>query len=164
MSGTSFNLATATSRVGLGPLTTTFTPPSSCANIYLQTDPGSPNAYSQAVSCISDYATTDMSCWPPAPSPAWSSVYEYDIGFLYSPGLICPRGYSFACSATGASSGKSSPVTKSSGFGFQEPPVPGETAAGCCPRYFMLYTIFICIGYIIISLVSLVVLTVFRML
>ncbi|GAB7348899.1 hypothetical protein MBLNU459_g7591t1 [Dothideomycetes sp. NU459] len=74
----------------------------------------------------------DSACWPPfnglpptAPYAGW--------GF-YSPGLICPTGYTTAC--TGALLGDGSPSVLTSGgtsYDFQFSLTAGETAVGCCP-------------------------------
>ena len=118
----------------LGPLTTTFTPPTACSTPVFRFPPGvlqaSFQSASQAQTCSSSPgfqllidATT---CWPNHVSLPQSSISLHGAGY-YSPGLICPVGYSTACTATG---------TGGSNFEYQFPlSVGDETAVGCCPRY-----------------------------
>jgi hypothetical protein len=120
------------SRTILGPLTTTFTPAPSCS-IGARACPTCNYAW-EAQSCystISDnnvvYGISDATqCWPPTsaglPSP---TPPLWGWGF-YSPGIICPTGYTSACSATAGNAMTWTPEWSLAA---------GETAVGCCPRY-----------------------------
>lgn len=69
------------------------------------------------------------SCWPPTSSGAPSKTGALNGWGYYSPGVHCPVGYATACRATGGSGGGSEwPVQ----FRLRA----GETAVGCCPRYY----------------------------
>ena len=139
----------------LGPLTTTFSRPSSCTTLFgwnHGADLGmlvAGTSASQAQSCVSSIATTavpivlgdDVACWPPAtvappaPTGTGSSVMYRSLngwGF-YSPGLVCPIGYTTACTQILFNDGSESTFTQGVGFAFQFTPLIGETAVGCCP-------------------------------
>ncbi|KAF2650022.1 hypothetical protein K491DRAFT_609654, partial [Lophiostoma macrostomum CBS 122681] len=124
------------SRSNLGPLTTTFIPPSQCSRVFLAC-PTCDSAW-QGLSCDSQGAPQDdTACWPTATSyPVQSQAALSGFGF-YSPGLICPTGYSSACSAVSTRPNEPAPtaiVTSAPMNGsFQFPMVEGETAVGCCP-------------------------------
>lgn len=133
----------------IGPLTTTFTRPSSCSSLFsgFSTLTGSFEAY-QAQSCIDpvsieygyeEYTNIgaapygiDAHCWPSGPG-------NTPGGGPYSPGLFCPDGYTTACSAALSEGGSQPSFAEGSSFPFQFSLLPGETAAGCCPRYTFLY-------------------------
>lgn len=70
-----------------------------------------------------------ITCWPPtskgAPTPIVSPGGWEGYGF-YSPGLVCPAGYTSACTATEGGH---------SDWDVQFSMTQGETAVGCCPRY-----------------------------
>ena len=128
-------MATTTSaRTVIGPLTTVFTPPSSCFSL-VDAPPGpwgSEVAF-QALTCppASHGWLDDAACWPLLGKSTTPSNM-LGLGF-YSPGLICPSGYTTACSKTMLSN-ISTPI-QSQYFEFQYPLNLGETAVGCCPRY-----------------------------
>lgn len=109
-------------RTYLGPLTTTFTAPSTCTEVMLVTQV--PTAGWMAQSCLSGAINDNVSCWPPATSGVTSPVPIWGFG-VYSPGLICPASHTTACSSTSGGAGD---------FDFQFPLDSAETAAGCCPR------------------------------
>ena len=123
----------------LGPLTTTFTPPSSCSDLYRALYGRSALASLntnfiafQAVTCIGITAgdpygsmVDDWPCWPTVTSMP-SSGHNDDGWGLYSPGLICPAGYTTACSSL---------ATTTEAFQFQFSLLANESAVGCCPRY-----------------------------
>ncbi|KAH8678453.1 hypothetical protein BX600DRAFT_507398 [Xylariales sp. PMI_506] len=119
------------SRTLLGPLTTTFTPPASCTIAWFGgVTSGTAQAWvAQDCHPVTDYVNEDdLACWPTPTSGAYTPstsprVWANGWGF-YSPGLICPSGYSSACSATAAGT---------SDFSMQFPLTAGETAIGCCP-------------------------------
>ncbi|KAI0104260.1 hypothetical protein GGR51DRAFT_229316 [Nemania sp. FL0031] len=110
-----------TTRTNLGPLTTdtwTYT----CTEVIQQCS-NCRNGWA-AQTCISGTVTDNQDCWPPRTTgvPATSgAVFGWGV---YSPGIVCPGGYT---SAVGATYGGSSD------FNFQYPLTAGETAIGCCP-------------------------------
>ncbi|KAK4134635.1 hypothetical protein BT67DRAFT_434085 [Trichocladium antarcticum] len=116
---------TGLDRTILGPLTTTFTPPAPCSVAigWCRTC----NVAWRGQTCAPDTVQDDTACWPAttegAPEP---SQMFFGRGF-YSPGLLCPVGYSSACSAT--EGGKT-------GMKAQFLMEPGETFVGCCPTGF----------------------------
>jgi hypothetical protein len=116
-------------RALLGPLTKSYTPPQICLT-FAQASYG-PTAWA-GQGCSTGNPVDTSSCWPPAFVSAPAAPY-YGWGF-YSPGLICPSGYSSACSTALEKSG-SSPSSFAQPFSFQFPLVPGETVVGCCPTY-----------------------------
>ena len=139
----------------LGPLTTTFTRPSSCSLLYsvsyanydvtTTSDPVarqavncSPYTYSQTQ--VEAVLEDDVNCWPPVTGriPNESGLHILTGWGLYSPGLICPDGYTTACSAALLNDGTPSTITQGLSFGFQFDLLPAETAVGCCPRYVLL--------------------------
>ncbi|KAF2234144.1 hypothetical protein EV356DRAFT_181507 [Viridothelium virens] len=145
----------------LGPLTTTFTAPSSCSAVFsspasdnLSEAPTSPvYSASQGIRCDvytlvengvedAEFLNDNEDCWPSAMSSKSPGSYSmeffvatFDGWGFYSPGLLCPNGYTSACSAALLSNGVSSTIANGQSFEFQFPLVPGETAVGCCPRY-----------------------------
>ncbi|KAI1148159.1 hypothetical protein F4825DRAFT_111396 [Nemania diffusa] len=111
-----------TTRTNLGPLTTdtwTYT----CTEAIQQCS--SCHAAWAAQTCISGTITDNQDCWPPRATDVpttTGAVYGWGV---YSPGIVCPGGYT---SAVGATYGGSSD------FDFQYPLTAGETAIGCCPK------------------------------
>jgi hypothetical protein len=114
----------------LGPLITTYVAPPICSQY---AEGNGPVGYA-AQGCSSGNIVDTSSCWPPALVSAPGQPY-FGWGF-YSPGLICPSGYSSACTTTLEKSG--SPPSFATSFSFQFPLIPGETAVGCCPTYVIL--------------------------
>lgn len=122
-------------RTVLGPLTTTFTPPAACSQLVAQCS--TCNSAFQAQECHSSSNEVftiqdDKSCWPPLSGLATVFSFGPTLGGygFFSPGLVCPHGYTSACSATGGGH---------SDWGVEYSLVPGETAVGCCPMYIRLY-------------------------
>jgi hypothetical protein len=123
-------------RTILGLLTTTFTQPPVCTQIVAACSTCFQGW--QAQECYSSSTNIygvqdDPSCWPPLSGLA--TVFSFGptlagYGF-YSPGLICPTGFTPACSATAGGS---------SNWDIEYSMVTGETAVGCCPTY--VYNIF----------------------
>lgn len=148
----------------LGPLTTTWTAPASCATDtggwYLTAlDPDSDRAFVGAkLSCESDgKSVTVDDCYPSNQVAAqqWSTQSGGLFNQYFSPGLHCPSGWTTAGTVVKASSGltgASGVFTKSSNSTTRDPysdwPVafldatrvyegilePSETLAWCCPR------------------------------
>ena len=123
----------ATTRNNLGPLTTTFAPAPTCTfyGIIGQNAGGF-----QAQGCSDGFLMDTAMCWLAATVPAPAGPL---IGWgFYSPGMICPTGYTSACTAYGASA--SAPdaayTTLGTSFSFNFPLLPSETAVGCCPSGF----------------------------
>jgi hypothetical protein len=124
-----FTTSTNQPRTILGPLTTTFTQPEGCTQLIA--DCSTCSEAWQAQECFSssnnNFGVQDhTSCWPPLSGLA--SVFSFGptlggYGF-FSPGLVCPHGFTSACSATAGGS---------SGWEIEYSMVSGETAVGCCP-------------------------------
>ncbi|KAI1112044.1 hypothetical protein F5Y14DRAFT_423469 [Nemania sp. NC0429] len=111
-----------TVRTNLGPLTTaTWT--YSCTEV-IQRCSDCDNGWA-AQTCIHGTVTDNQACWPPRATnlPATTGAL---LGWgVYSPGIVCPGGYT---STVGATYGGSS------NFAFEYPLAAGETAIGCCPE------------------------------
>jgi hypothetical protein len=127
--------ATGQTRTILGPLTTTFTAPATCT-LPVQQCTTCAVAW-QGQDCYSSSADIrvrdNTQCWPAASGSIATQSASLPLkgwGF-YSPGLICPTGYTSACSATG---------TRASNYNFQYAILPQETVVGCCPTYAPLHT------------------------
>ncbi|KAI1329386.1 hypothetical protein F5Y16DRAFT_397571 [Xylariaceae sp. FL0255] len=118
------------SRTNLGPLTTPFTYPSSCA--IAVHDCSTCDDFWQAQTCTdngfnSQGVQDNIDCWPSRANTDLSTGVALNGWGFYSPGLSCPVGYTTACGAT---------ASVESGFTFQYPLTAGETAIGCCPPGF----------------------------
>ena len=131
---TAFATVTASARSMLGPLLTTFTPPSACQS-YGGPSTNLESGY-QEQNCSDAIVVDDASCWPTAsvsaPSPRLNGW-----GF-YSPGTVCPSGYAVSCGAGFIESSVNTDSGTTSvppNFDFQFPLAAGETAVGCCPEY-----------------------------
>ncbi|KAK6080485.1 hypothetical protein SCUP515_03504 [Seiridium cupressi] len=128
-------MATATStstptrtRRNLGPLTTTFIAPSYCNNAiaFAGCSTCSYGWLAQTCSDNAAIAGDDSSCWPTVtdnPPSITGGPAFHGWGF-YSPGIMCPDGYTSACASTAG---------QDDGFNFQFRLTSSETAAGCCP-------------------------------
>ncbi|KAF2233887.1 hypothetical protein EV356DRAFT_533421 [Viridothelium virens] len=116
-------------RVNIGPLTTTFTPAASCSSLYAFMSSSTLVAL-QAVSCQGTNLIDDTSCWPPSATSIPHVDLEQGYG-LYSPGYVCPIGYTTACTQN---AGISAGDWKY--FQFQYPPLSTESVFGCCPTDF----------------------------
>ncbi|KAA6412564.1 MAG: hypothetical protein FRX48_03555 [Lasallia pustulata] len=117
---------TMSDRKNLGPLTNSFTPPSSCTINVIARDTGT--AW-QGQECTDDNVFDAVTCWPTATVPAPVPPFE-GWGF-YSPGLVCPDGYTSACTAS---------FNPSQSASFQFALSSSETAVGCCPTGFTCLT------------------------
>ena len=117
-------------RTILGPLTTTFTAPSSCStavqscstcNVAWQGQ----QCYASSSAGSTIYGVEDNTgCWPSTSSFAGTKTPPLHGWGFYSPGLICPTGYTTACYATGGGA---------YGWPVQFGLLDQETAVGCCP-------------------------------
>ncbi|KAJ5903045.1 hypothetical protein N7504_005428 [Penicillium tannophilum] len=122
--------ASTSTRSNIGPLTTAFIYPSSCAIAVLDCQTCS-TAW-QAQACSTNAANSqgvqdNPVCWPPQSNDEYLTGQAFNGGGFYSPGISCPTGYSAACFATHGG------ITE---YSFQFPLVSSETAVGCCPSGF----------------------------
>ncbi|KAH6634078.1 hypothetical protein B0J18DRAFT_8261 [Chaetomium sp. MPI-SDFR-AT-0129] len=121
--------------VPLGPLTTTWTMPEFCSIHVLGCTACSKGYRGQQ--CLVENGTTapqdHTTCWPPMTARAGSPTHPFVGLGLYSPGLVCPMGYTTACTAE---------YGGRSGWEMQFSLIPGETAVGCCPEGFKCSNIF----------------------
>ncbi|KAF2005467.1 hypothetical protein P154DRAFT_410008, partial [Amniculicola lignicola CBS 123094] len=86
-----------------------------------------------AQSCLGapyDGPVDDALCWPSMAHKPRDFPFA-GMGF-YSPGLICPTGYTSACTSASIAEGES-PIGL---VGVQFPLIASETAIGCCPTGF----------------------------
>ncbi|EHK27141.1 uncharacterized protein TRIVIDRAFT_62915 [Trichoderma virens Gv29-8] len=130
-------MATTSLRSDLGPLTTTFTPPADCTEYrwrslcytYTTSSSNGPDPWSTSII---------QSCYP----QGFASFYNRhmnspeDYLAVYSPGSICPSGYTAACTQV-RSKGQPNPFENVDGE-FAAAAIwdllrDGETALGCCP-------------------------------
>ncbi|KAF3064836.1 hypothetical protein GL218_01615 [Daldinia childiae] len=115
--------ATGTS-VLLGPLTTTWAPPPACSIAVVGCSTCSYGWQAQTCGEL-DEVRDEPSCWPPRTLGAPARGQPLFAWGVYSPGLVCPQGYTTACSYNGA--------RKTGDFNFYFNPEESETAIGCCP-------------------------------
>ncbi|KAK7421991.1 hypothetical protein QQZ08_009712 [Neonectria magnoliae] len=118
----------ASSRTNLGPLTTAFKYPDSCAGVVQQCTICGQAWQGQScgdTSCNTQGVQDNPDCWPPRDNDALETGVALGGWGFYSPGLECPDGYATKCVATGSVDG---------GFDFQFSVLRSETAIGCCPN------------------------------
>ncbi|KAI0197024.1 hypothetical protein F4808DRAFT_299504 [Astrocystis sublimbata] len=72
----------------------------------------------------SAFVTDNQNCWPPRATNVPPTGNALNGWGVYSPGIVCPGGYTSAAAQT---------YGGSSNFDFQYPLTSGETALGCCP-------------------------------
>ncbi|ETS80134.1 hypothetical protein PFICI_07663 [Pestalotiopsis fici W106-1] len=114
----------------LGPLTTPFVAPSYCNDVISKCDNCTYGWLAQT--CDGDGRKSqidDSACWPPTAFYARSTSQPFAGWGFYSPGTICPSGYTPSCSST---AGQADPQA----FDFQFSLSLLETAVGCCPTGF----------------------------
>ena len=152
-------MATATTqalRSNLGPLTTEFVPPSACSAFATAARvvrvPGrtenvaasQPFRFFQAQGCNGDdlgQVEDATTCWPPTTVTTKPDGALGGWGF-YSPGLICPAGFTSACvfrweaTGTDAIGGPAFESTPLPSFRFDFVPQSNEAIVGCCPTGF----------------------------
>lgn len=117
-------LATDFESLNYGPLTTIFTPATSCLTDY----------YSDGFIFLGNpYDMTAAATHDCYPSKFFDTAYAstYLPFGWYSPG-VCPSGWIAAKTATTRDPGLD---TYYSDLGWDVPPIPGETTIQCCPRY-----------------------------
>jgi len=136
---TSVYTVVPTLRVNLGPLTTAFTPSPQCTLNFAGIPIGgaivTATNFFQAQYCNgASGVNDDASCWPATTSTsAIRTPPFYGYGF-YSPGLVCPSGYTTACKAALLADGSLSTLANpANSFVFQFGITAGETIVGCCP-------------------------------
>ncbi|KAF2795803.1 hypothetical protein K505DRAFT_239153, partial [Melanomma pulvis-pyrius CBS 109.77] len=122
-------------RSNLGPLMTTFVPPPHCSRAALAC--ATCSSARQAQLCKTQLngqkSEDDIECWPTATAvPSRAPMAPLGgLGF-YSPGILCPTGYSTACAiSSDANPAQATALTR--GGNFQFPILAGETGIGCCP-------------------------------
>lgn len=109
----------------LGPLTETWTPPGLCTVGMALCE--TCTTVWQAQTCNPSSNAHDWTdCWPPRASSVADPGVMMGWG-LYSPGYICPAGYTTAARATAGGS-------TDEGWGIEYSMSDGETAIACCPR------------------------------
>ncbi|KAI1661549.1 hypothetical protein F4813DRAFT_385230 [Daldinia decipiens] len=116
-------LATGTS-VLLGPLTTTWAAPPACTIAVAGCSTCSYGWLAQTCAGL-DEVRDEPSCWPPRTLGATTPAQPFFAWGIYSPGLVCPQGYTTACSYDGE--------RKTGDFNFYFNAEESETAIGCCP-------------------------------
>ncbi|PSS00724.1 hypothetical protein BD289DRAFT_450281 [Coniella lustricola] len=117
-------------RTILGSLTTTFSAPESCHYNYWVGNLNNPYTAWQGVECVANVVNSMLPaevCWPPTTQGAPLPTPEFMGWGFYSPGLVCPSGYSSACTAT---------ATGAAEWNVQFSMLESETAVGCCPTGF----------------------------
>ena len=123
-----------TTRNNLGPLTTTFTAASSCTNYGIVGQ--NPGGY-QGQGCNDGHLYDTSACWPSATATGPPDAGPLVGWGFYSPGLVCPTGYTTACSAYGSDAAVPTTFAPSTpSFSFNFPLTGQETALGCCPTGF----------------------------
>lgn len=133
---TRFNLPT---RLNIGPLTTTFTPPPQCSTLAAGSNDNGVLSFGLGESCSASTRVVDnTSCWPPVNVDIGPLNLDVNgnvngLGF-YSPGFFCPVGYTTACTQQLNGVGTAIPLPSGGITGsFQFELLPSETAIGCCP-------------------------------
>lgn len=126
----------STARYNIGPLTTTYTPPSECQRCTLATDQiGTGQFYSICEAYISELPCHSQK-WTLSPClPQVTNISSQIFGELaafYSPGLACPSGWETAATVTSGAQGANYGLVNGIGI---ETLLPNETAAVCCPKY-----------------------------
>ncbi|KAH9896269.1 hypothetical protein F4778DRAFT_745730 [Xylariomycetidae sp. FL2044] len=117
-------VSTASTRINLGPLTTAaWDRPSSCDYVYGATDLATRGG--MEYSCGTEgLFLANTKCWPPRTTVPDFGESAFIANWIYSPGIMCPTGYTAVVSATQGGG---------SDFNFLFSLEPGETALGCCP-------------------------------
>ncbi|KAI0803459.1 hypothetical protein GGR55DRAFT_682603 [Xylaria sp. FL0064] len=115
-------IISGTIRTNLGPLTTN-TWSYACTEVIQEC--GDCDVGWAAQTCIDATVTDNTDCWPPRARNVPNTSGAVLGWGVYSPGIVCPGGFT---SAAGATHGGSSD------FEFQYPLTAGETAIGCCPK------------------------------
>ena len=122
----------------MGPMTTTFTPPISCGTISLDAEITLTSGVLQVEGVYGGVCAPNTIGANPGPQynnncyPT-SLLSAYDTAIMqmpmYSPGLVCPKGYTTACTMT---HGQTESMMINGRFGIVSMK-PDETLAQCCP-------------------------------
>jgi len=116
---------TGYSRRVLGPLTTTFTPPAPCLVPVGLCTTCTEAWHGQECAPRSGTDAQDVeTCWPATTNGAFKRAPPFLGWGFYSPGVVCPAGYTSACTATAG--GQSDWIV-------QFLMTADETFVGCCP-------------------------------
>ncbi len=137
-----------TERTNLGPLTTTFSAPSSCSLVdgsFTKTGGGLNGVVGYACRAVAGNGQifgADPACFPNSLAAYISTGDKWLTSIaVYSPGSICPNGFSSACTMTRSANdeppttGRLFQTASRAMFNILE---IGETAIGCCPKYVFL--------------------------
>ncbi|KAI0177113.1 hypothetical protein BJ166DRAFT_572976 [Pestalotiopsis sp. NC0098] len=114
-------------RHNLGPLTVAFEAPAACSFNIAQCDTCTKAWRGQQCTGDGAFPVDDFACWPPTATYAPKTTPGFNGWGFYSPGTLCPTGYTPSCTKTDGLDG---------GFPFQYDLVNSETAIGCCPTGF----------------------------
>ena len=124
--------AATPTRSVLGPLTATWTAPSTCTSLGFLT----PGDLRRAQSCWHNEPFEDLDCWPPRAAWKPTPILSLSGWGVYSPGFQCPAGQTTACVGSPQNLKAYPSIGGSSGdWAFQFPLKQGEKGAGCCPTY-----------------------------
>jgi len=122
------------SRTNVGPLTTVFTPPTTCFTPAVESDePTLFYAYYGNTCWATSTESTlvlDSSCYPPGTGIVFAS---YSTIPFYSPDISCPAGFTSACAVTRVEGEALPQFTRSTDPDIWSMLEPGETAIACCP-------------------------------
>lgn len=138
-------MAIPTATSNLGPLTTTFVPASSCGVMdgsFTKVGGG----LNGAVGYACQVATRDGQIFGPDPACFPNSLASYINNgdrwlsslAVYSPGSICPEGFSAACTVERSKDDEPPTTTRNiitASRAMYNVLQIGETAVGCCPKY-----------------------------
>lgn len=119
----------ASDGIWLGPLTTTWTMPSTCTLVFPYVNSQSDRWFGwRGERCDASGDVRDSKdCWPPRRQGVEDREYAIGGWGFYSPGVVCPAGYTTACSNVEGQ--------RPGAWSAQFPLFSGETALGCCPTY-----------------------------
>ncbi|KAL2162931.1 hypothetical protein VTH06DRAFT_6767 [Thermothelomyces fergusii] len=109
----------------LGPLTTTWTMPDSCT-VHVRNCATCDTGF-RGQQCVSGQPEDHTTCWPPALKADEPPRHPFVGWGFYSPGLVCPSGYTTACTAEYGGRPE---------WEIEFTLIPDETAVGCCPEGF----------------------------
>ncbi|AEO56647.1 hypothetical protein MYCTH_2048823, partial [Thermothelomyces thermophilus ATCC 42464] len=109
----------------LGPLTTAWSMPDSCT-VHVR-NCATCNEGFRGQQCVSGQPEDHTTCWPPAVKANEPPQHPFVGWGFYSPGLVCPSGYTTACTAEYGGRPE---------WEIEFTLIPGETAVGCCPEGF----------------------------
>ncbi|KAG8407239.1 hypothetical protein J3458_020728 [Metarhizium acridum] len=157
--------------LNLGPLTTTFAPPGNCTSLTLgyyghrvsmSMNVTTVLQWNRGYECPTTYGGSLFqlisSCFPERYGPAYNNIQDWRgpdaVWPLYSPGLLCPSGYTTGCTMVYSPPGATQPIQTSFPTTTSTYPTvstwsilsKGQTAHGCCPSGFRCYAPYTCIS------------------